>query len=436
VSPIVAVALVGVLIVASAFFVAAEFALVAVRRGVIEDRAEQGSRRARTALGLMRRVSFTLSGAQLGITLTALLIGFLTKGSLGRILEPAALAVGLSPNVAQAVAFGVAFVIFTIVTMVLAELVPKNLAIARPEGVVIALAEPVRAYTALFGPIIRLFDGAANLILRMFGVRPRDELLGGHSLDEIRRIIDASSTQGSIVGEQAAMLRGAVELFGGRRVSEIMVPRPDIVWLDRDDQLDALRGAARTTGHSRFPVRGDNDDDVVGSVHIKDFLRLTPRERATTSVGQVASPALVIPEGYELRRLLADLRRGKRTFAVVVDEYGSTAGIVTLEDLLEELVGEIEDEFDPESPAPRRAGAGRVAAPGSMRVDRFATLLGTGIPDGDYETAAGFVIFQLGRIPVAGEWFEHDGWRITVVSVEGARVADLLAERISTDVVG
>lgn len=417
---------VAALVVATGFFVAAEFGLVAARRAGIEELAAQGSRRARAALHEMSNLSYMLSGAQLGITVTTLVLGYVAEPALAHLLRPVIRLFNLSPSTTLAISLAVALIISTILSMIVGELAPKNLAVARPEETALAVAVPMRVYSIVFRPVIRIFDSAAALLSRLVGIEPRGELLGGYTPDELARIIEASTEEGSLSEEKAQLLLRAVEL-GERRVSEIMVPRPDIVWLRAGDPIDALRETARATGYSRFPVRGETDDDVVGTVHIKDLLKLTKAETAT--VADIAHEALVVPESHTLRRLLADLRARQRTFAVVVDEFGGTAGIVTLEDVLEALVGDIADEFDPDTPALRRLGVGRYVIPGRMRVGRVEEVLGTELAEGDFETVAGFVIDELGHIPRPGEWVRHDGWRFIVLGLDGNRVTEVLLER-------
>lgn len=422
---------VAALVVANGFFVAAEFGLVAARRAAIEERAAKGSRRARAALHEMSNLSFMLSGAQLGITITSLVLGYVAEPALAHLLRPVIHLFNLSESTTLAISLGAALIVSTVLQMVVGELAPKNLAVARPEETALAVAVPMRFYSVAFRPVIWVFDSAAALLSRLVGIEPREELLGGYTQDELARIIEASTEEGSLSEEKAQLLLRAVEL-GERRVSEIMVARPDIVWLRADDPIDALRDTARGTGYSRFPVCGEDDDDVVGSVHIKDMLMLTPQVESAT-VADVAHEALVVPESHTLRRLLADLRARQRTFAVVVDEFGGTAGIVTLEDVLEALVGEIADEFDPETPALRRLGVSRYVIPGRMRIGRVEEVLGTELAEGDFETVAGFVIDGLGHIPRAGEWVRHDGWRFVVLGLEGNRVTEVLLEREDED---
>lgn len=421
--------LVAVLVAANAFFVAAEFGLVTANREAIEARSRR-NRTARIALTEMRRLSFMLSAAQLGITASSLMLGYIAEGAFAAVFRPVLRLFALSEGSTLGVSLTAALVVSTFLQMVVGELVPKNVAVSHPEKTALALAVPMRLYTMAFGWLIRLFDTVAGAISRLLGAEPQEELVGGYTPDEITRIIEASSEEGSLSEEKAQLLIRAVEL-GERRVSEIMVPRPDVVWLQADAPVDALRQVARMTGYSRFPVRGDNDDDVVGTVHIKDLLALTPAQAPTAKVGELVHDALVVPESHTLRRLLSDLRTRHRTFAVAVDEYGEVAGIVTLEDVLEALVGDIADEFDPQTPALRRLGVGRYVIPGRMRIGRVEELLGTELSEGDFETVAGFVIERLGHIPRPGEWVDHDGWRMMVIGIEGNRVSEILLERRS-----
>jgi CBS domain containing-hemolysin-like protein len=423
--------LVAVLIAANGLFVAAEFSLVSVRRPSVEERAEAGDRRARAVVRELSNLSFALSAAQFGITVTSLLVGYIAERAIGdTVIRPVLSLVGLPEEAALGVALTGAFLISTMLQMVVGELFPKNLAISRPLGVSLAVAPLSRGFGLLFGPVIRIFHVAAEVVTRqVFRVEVRDELEGGHSLDELARIISASGEEGSLTDEQAALLRRAVEL-GDTRVGEAMVPRPDVVWLQPTDTLSDLRAAARETGHSRFPVRGETEDDLLGTVHVKDLLAV-PRDRYDhVTVTQVMASPLVVPESESLRRLLTDFRRDQRTFAVVIDEYGGTAGIITVEDVLEELVGEIEDEFDRDGMVVRRVGAGRHLVRASVRIDRLEALLGLTLPDGEYETVAGFLLDRLGHIPSGGEVVEHDGWELAVTGVEGVRITEVRVRRL------
>ena len=419
------------LIAANGLFVAAEFSLVSVRRPVVEERAAAGDRRARAVTRELSRLSFALSAAQFGITLSSLLLGYIAERAIGdTLIRPVLDLLGLPAEAALGVALTGAFLLSTVVQMVVGELFPKNLAISRPLGVALLAGPFNRGFGLLLGPVIRVFHRAAEGVTRRaFRVEVTDELEGGHTLDELARIISASGEEGSLTSEQTELLQRALEL-GDTRVSEVMVPRPDVVWLHRDDTLADLRALARRTGHSRFPVRGETEDDLLGTIHVKDLLAVPLEAHAGTAVAQVMFAPLVVPESETLRRLLTDLRREQRTFAVVIDEYGGTAGIVTLEDVLEELVGEIEDEFDRQSTVVRRIGAGRYLLHASLRTDRLADLLGCELPEGEYETVAGYLLDALGRIPEGGETVVHEGWELEVAAVDGVRITDAVLRRL------
>lgn len=422
------------LVAANALFVAAEFSLVAIRRPTVEKLVAEGDRRARVVVDELSDVSFALSSAQFGITATSLLLGFLTERAIGdTLVRPLLALVGLPAQAALPISVGVAFLLVASAQMVLGELVPKSLAIARPVPIARGVVPLTRVFGLAFRPVIRLFDRVAEVVtVHVLRVEVATELSGGRSLDELARIIRASGQTGSLSREQTRLLHRAVEL-GDRRTEEVMVPRPDVVWLHAGATLADLRVAAQRTGYSRFPVHGAHEDDVIGSVHLKDLLAVPPSAYATTPVADLATPMLVVPESGRLRRLLADLRREQRTAALVIDEHGGTAGIVTLEDVLEELVGEIEDEFDARSLTLRRIGPGRTIVDARLRVDRASDLFGEPLPGGAYETLAGFVLDQLGHLPVVGEVVQHGGLELTVSGLDGTRITELVVRELDGD---
>jgi CBS domain containing-hemolysin-like protein len=430
-NPYWALALVAALIAANGLFVAAEFALIAVRRGSLEARAAEGSRRAAVALRELDRASFMLSGAQFGITATSLVVGFLAESAVGDgVVRPILGLLGLSDEAAAPLSLTFAFLISTIVQMLFGELAPKNLALAIPERMSLMVAYPIHWFGVGLGPIIRLFDGSAGWVTRrVFRVAVAEERHGGYSPEELARIVVASQEEGQLSRDQGELLTRAVEL-GERRVHEVMVPRTRVTFLDGDAPVDTMRAVARDTGHSRFPVVGETDDDILGTVHIKDLLVVPAAERGTTVLSQIATPALIVPDTDRLRPLLAKMRQARRTFAVVADEYGGVAGIVTLEDVVEELVGEIEDEFDATTSPIRPTTGGGFTLDGSVRLDEAESALGCELPDGDYETIAGFLISTLERIPVEGDSVEAAGWRLSAIDVDGLRVVSVSAERI------
>lgn len=433
-SPGWALVLVAALIAANGMFVAFEFGLVASRRGLLEEAAANGDGGAAAAVKQLSTVSFVLSSAQFGITATSLVVGFLAEPAIGdAVVTPLLEVLGLPDAARRTTAVVLAFTLSTVLQMLLGELAPKNLALALPEQTAARLATPMRLFGVVMGPVIRLFDASAAVITeRVFRTEVAEERLGGYSAEELNQIIAASREGGELTDEQGDLLERAVVL-GDRRVHEVMVPRTQVDFLTADATLDDLRVAARATGHSRFPVRGDDDDDVVGTVHIKDVLAVPAADRATTRLGAIASSAVFVPESEPLRRLLARLRRRQRTFAVVIDEYGGVAGIVTVEDVVEELVGEIEDEFDPASGPAQRMGADRWLFEGTLRTDECGQLLAWDVPDGDYETIAGFVIDRLGRIPEAGASVVVDEWEFVAQRVEGHRLAQVLARPVPAD---
>jgi len=403
-----------VLVLGTTFFVAVEFALVAVDRARIDRLADEGDRRARIVAGLLSHLSFHLSGAQLGITVTSVVLGFLAEPTVAEVLEPA---VGRGPSIATAL------VLATVFQMVVGELLPKGLAIARPERTARLLAPVAAAYGRLFGPLIRLLNGAANATVRRFGIEPAEELTAVRSLEELEFLIRSSGEEGTLAPEAYSVLRRALR-FEDKTAADALVPRVDVVWIGADATVEDLVALAVESGRSRFPVCGVDLDDVVAVVHVKDVYRLPFEERSTTPVSHIAVEPWVVPETADLADLLDVFRRLGTHLAVVVDEYGGTAGVLTLEDVIEELVGEIDDEHD--APPPRLSAVlplGTHELPGTQHPDEVADACGFVMPDGPYETLAGFVVERLGRIPEPGDAFEHDGWRLEVVEMDRLRVA-------------
>ena len=369
-----------------------------------------------------------LSGAQFGITATSLVVGFLAEDAVGgALIRPVLGLFDLPEETAAPIALTLAFLISTVVQMLFGELAPKNLALAIPEKMSLFVAYPIHWFGKVFGPIIRLFDGSAAWVTRrVFRVEVAEERHGGFSPEDLARIVVASQAEGQLSEDQGELLTRAVEL-GNRRVYEVMVPRTRVAFLDGDSPVEELRVAARQTGHSRFPVVGETDDDVLGTVHIKDLLTVPGDQWDTTVLRTIASPSLIVPDTDRLRPLLGKMRQARRTFAVVADEYGGVAGIITLEDVVEELVGEIEDEFDPADSPIRRGTDGTFLFDGTVRVEDVEAALGCELPEGDYETIAGLLISELEHIPAAGEFAEVSGWRLQVVEQDGLRVVTVTA---------
>jgi CBS domain containing-hemolysin-like protein len=404
----VGLALIVVLTLATAYFVAAEFAYVAVDRSKLRQAAEAGDRAARRAEKITGRLSFMLSGAQLGITVTALLAGYVAEPYLGKGLSSTLDAVGIPASVAGPVAVAAALVVATVVQMVLGELAPKNLAIARPEPVARALSGATAVYLMVAGPVIRLFDAAANRLLRAVGVEPVEELHGAATAEDLDRIIEEARAEGHLDPELSRLLDHGLD-FRTRTAGEVMVPRVDVVTVSRDTPLTRVVELTES-GHSRFPVTGNGVDDIVGVVALADVLTVAPAERDRVRVGDVAAAPVFVPESVRLPALLDVLRHARRQLAVVVDEYGGVAGITHLEDIAEELVGVIRDEDDIPEPEAVREADGAWLVPARWRVDEVAEATGIALPDDDvYDTISGLVLHRLGRIPRVGDHVEVDG---------------------------
>lgn len=313
----------------------------------------------------------------------------------------------------------------TVFQMVIGELVPKSVAIARPERVARLVAPAADLYGRIFGPVIRLSNDAANAAVRRLGIEPAEELTSVRSLEELELLIRSSGEGGELAPEAYLVLRRALR-FGDKTAADALVPRVDVDWVPADATVADLVALAVDTGRSRFPVCGTDLDDIVGVVHVKDVYRLPFAVRHERPVTEIASPPWVVPETADLADLLADFRRLGTHLAVVVDEYGGTAGVLTLEDVLEELVGEIDDEHD--APAPRLSAvlpAGTYELPGTLHPDEVAEACGLHIPEGPYETLAGFALDRLGRIPDPGDGFHHDGWRLEVAEMDRLRIATM-----------
>ncbi len=403
---------VAALIAANGYFVAAEFAFVAARRSEFAARADEGDRRSRRAIEVQRRLSFMLSGAQLGITVTSLAVGFIAEPAVASVIRPGLERVGVPESAVFGVSLTIAFVLATVTQMVFGELAPKNLAIAKPEAVGRALAPSTLLFMKVAGPIIRLFDSSSNRLLRLLGIDPVQELHGAVSAEELDLIVDTSAESGHLSARQAALLDRAID-FAELEASDAMVPWNRVVTIEADATAADLRDLMATS-HSRFPVL-DEDDAVVGVVHAKDLLGVDPDRLAETPVRSLAHEVLVVPEAAGLRIVLGQLREHATEMAVVVDEYGGPAGVVTLEDVVEELVGDIADEYDlPDIHQPREIEPGVWRLPADWRVDEIERVTGYALPEGDYDTVAGLVLDRMERIPDEGDIVDVDGVRIEV----------------------
>lgn len=416
------------LILATGFFVAVEFALVAVDRSRVDRDATGGSLGAKATSTALRRLSFHLSGAQLGITMISLVVGFLAEPTIAEAIEsPVRRLVG--EGMARGASITIALILAATVSMVVGELIPKSIATARPRPTAYALAPPMVLISRILGPVISMLNGAASWTVRRLGIEPQEELTSVRSLQELELLIRSSGEEGKLQPEALTLLTRSIR-FGRKDAADALVPRPVVMSVSIDETVAGLATKAAATGHSRFPVIGADLDDVRGVVHVKAVYQVPYDERDATPVGSIMSAAFVVPETRDLGDLLVDLRRSGTHLAVVVDEHGGTAGIITLEDVLEEIVGEIDDEHDrPQHRLTVGEQVGDWLLDGSLHPDEVFDACGLRLPEGDYETLAGFVLDRLGRIPDEGDDFEHDGWRIEVVTRDRRRVARLRLRR-------
>lgn len=422
-----------VLVGANAFFVAAEFGLVAVRRTRMEELAATGNRKGVATLKVLGQLNLMLSGCQLGITFASLGLGAVGEPVLGQIFESWFEHVPSPYDVVatHAVATAIAFSLITFMHVALGELVPKTLALAKPEAVALWVSTPMRWFTYAFRPLIWLFNETANFILRQFKIEAKSELSEVHTPDEIGIIIEESRRGGTILGAQSRILARTLE-FPDKRAVEAMVPRVACIALSSSATMAEMLESVEHTGYSRFPVWRERADEFVGVVHIKDMLREVKRN-PEAQIRDAMRNALVVPESLPLERVLLQMRRERNHMAIVIDEFGSTAGILTLEDIIEELLGEIRDESDlrewdiKEIPGGYRV-PGRMRpdelreATSRLRTDDASEYSGLHLPEGDYETIAGFILEKLGRLAKRGDEVTHQRWRIRVANVSRRRI--------------
>jgi CBS domain containing-hemolysin-like protein len=346
------------------------------------------------------------------------------------VIDPLLQAVGVPEGSSFGISITIALLLATAIQMVVGELVPKNLALARPVGLALSISAPLNLANLAMKPLIVFLNNSANWTVRRFGIEPRDELKSVHSLEELEVLIRSSRLDGGLAEAEFSLLSRSIS-FGGKDAGDALVPRTSIQAIAQDRSLEDLTLVALESGHSRFPVIGRDIDDILGIAHVKDVYR-TPREqRGATPVGEIAQEALVIPESRKLESLLLEMRGARKQLAVVIDEYGGTAGIVTLEDLLEEIVGEIEDEYDTAATTTLTNGRPEVAegicvVSGMLHPDEVLEQTGFKMPEGDFETLAGFLLTEFDRIPSQGDHLEYRKWEFKVVEMHGKRIAKVL----------
>jgi CBS domain containing-hemolysin-like protein len=412
-----------VLIVGNAVFVAAETALVTVDRNLVELRAQEGSVRFGRVRGTLQRLSTYLSGAQLGITVTSLAIGLVAEPSIATLLRRPLDALGLDADVTEFAALILALLLATAVQMVFGELVPKNIALSRPTGSVVWVVIPLLVFTKVTRPLITVLNGTANQLLRLVGVEPVEELRSARTPDELASLVRRAGVQGALGSETAVLMERSLS-FSARTAADVMTPRTRVRTVPDSTPVATVIEAARDTGHSRFPVVGESVDDIRGLIHVKQAVTVPELDRGTTRVREVMREPMLVPPTMALDRLLHLLQQRSLQLAVVVDEYGGTAGIVTFEDLVEELVGDVVDEHDSPAPGIWREPDGSWLLSGLLRPDEIQAAIGLELPAGraSYETVAGLILQLLRRIPDVGDQVDVPGATLSVDRLEGRRI--------------
>ncbi|OFU53631.1 hemolysin family protein [Corynebacterium sp. HMSC11E11] len=390
------------LILANALFVAVEFSYLTVNRNDLQRRIDGGDKTAALVDKALTKTSTNLSGAQLGITVSSLVAGFLTGPSVGVLLREGFGLTGLGDGMVTAISTTGAFILVTFTQMVFGELVPKNWAIAQPMRVADLVVRPQNVFMFLFGWLVKILNGSANRILRWLGFTPEEEVASARTAEELLAVVSRSGDEGTLVASTAELVARSIE-FGDRTAADVMTPRPRVRFIEDETVAQALDAVAET-GHARFPIFSDNVDDVTGVIHYNRLLGVPYDERATTPAASVAEPVHVVSESMTLDPLMRELRETPTQLAVVVDEYGGTAGIVTLEDLVEEIVGEIDDEQDGGVRLHHRIDDSTMLISGLMRPDELGDLIDLDLPEGEEsDTIGGLITEKLDRMAHVGD---------------------------------
>jgi CBS domain containing-hemolysin-like protein len=424
-SPQIALLVSLVLLAANGFFVAAEFSLLAARRSRIEQLAAEGDRRARHAAAGIRELPLMLAGAQLGITICSLGLGAVAEPAVSHLIEGGlGDAVGLPDTATHAIGLAIALTIVVFLHMVVGEMAPKSWVISHPERSALQVARPFRSFATLFGPLIHLLNAMANGLVRLCGVQPRDDRAMGHSPTDLLLLLEESAGQGMIAPDESRLLARSLEL-SGLDAAAALTPRREMITVGADQPADDAARIAQRSGRTRLVVHDGDLDHVVGVLHAKDVLLLDADQRSTTTARDLARPGLVTHEGHLLEDLLVDMRSTHQHLAVVVDERGTVAGLVTLEDVLEELIGDFEDESDLRSRSLRQLDDGVYEATGDLRPDELTARTGIKLPDGEWDTLAGYVIARLDRVPAVGDRVTDPTATFEVTAMSGYAVETL-----------
>jgi magnesium and cobalt exporter, CNNM family len=407
---------VAALLLLNAFFVAAEYALVTARRTRITELRDQGNRRARAVLRITANPPRFIAAMQLGVTITSLGIGALGEPVLAHLFDPIP---------ATIIAFAIAFLLITYLHVVVGELVPKGIALGHAETTALFVSSPVRGFFVAFKPLIWILEKSSDGALRVLGLEPPGEERGVLSEAELKMVLSRSTEHGELEQQEQEMLYKVFD-FADKEVANVMVPRPQVVALSIDLPPEEALAAVIDSPYTRYPVYRESLDNSVGILHVRDlFSAMNDRGLANIRIEEIVRDALIVPETKDLAAMLTEFRRTNQHMAIVVDEYGAMEGIVSLEDLLEEIVGEIEDEFDLPDESVERIDDDTIRIDGTFPIDDFNEQFGTGLPIDDYHTMGGFVFGLLGRAAEKGDSVDHDGMRFDVVEVEGSRIQRL-----------
>ena len=413
---------VGLLLtIGTGLFVASEFALVNLDRADLEARQARGETRMALTIAALRKTATHLSSAQLGITLTTLLTGYTMEPAISNLLRPLMDGWGIPDAASRPISAVIGVAIATILSMILGELVPKNFALALPRQTAKLVLPFQAAFTTVFKPAVALLNGSANAVLRAMGIEPKEELSGARTASELSSLVRRSASAGVLEMDTASLLDRSLR-FSELTAADVMTARPGVEALAADDSAEDVIQLARRTGYSRFPVYDDSMDDIIGIVHLKAAVSVPRDRRADVPAAALAQEALRVPESVHLDSLLAELRSRGYQVAVVVDEYGGTAGVVTLEDLVEEIVGEVLDEHDRRRAELVRGGE-TLTFPADWRPDELRDRAAVRVPENDvYDTVGGYIMSVLERIPAVGDAVEIEGGTLTVARMDGRRI--------------
>lgn len=411
------------LVLGTGFFVAVEFSLVALDQTYVQRAVDNGDKGAVPLLKCLKSLSTQLSSCQLGITLTTLLTGYVMEPSVGRLIQGPLTTIGIPEAILGTVSLVIAMTLATLLSMLIGELVPKNLAIALPFKIGKLLARPQLIFTGVFKPAIIVLNGFSNRVLNLFGLEAKEEISGARTPSELSSLVRRSAEMGTLDAGTANFLARTLS-FSERTAADVMTPRIRMETIESDQSVADVVDLARQTGFSRFPLIADSPDDIRGVVHVKKAVAVPRSKRAGLPAGTIMTEVLRVPETVHLDSLLAELREANLQLAVVLDEYGGTAGVVTLEDLVEEIVGEVADEHDKLKPGVLQSASGNWFFPGLMRPDEITEQIPhLSVPDeAGYETVAGYIIAELGRIAAPGDRVDVPGGVLEVERMDGRRI--------------